>query len=400
MKKTIDLTNVTRLRSKLRLQMDAMKVDEASVTMQELEVAAKKACLEITGLEFIATPTTWNDFLMVLEKNNTYGYSALGPDIDPITPHDEPGYSDHAILARRVKWMPGSVATRGEMIQRLELWRLEAVELELGLCALKLMEAKEDLIALGEPELPAQVNNIIGDCLMRMAEKKSQNIMAGRYGTRALLRNEQPTGRLKGLVRTTFPQDEMPSLLRDDCKNKKYHDKPTMAQTWKMSRIEYVAYLKTLIPEVKEGTAASAVLHSNISGLLTMTDEEYNWSKGQAYSGLERLIKEITFNDTPKPCVSPYLQATKPEGYNITLQTNQSAVDEVNAQKLRTKTFVNIVPQEQAVRMVNDLQHLINITDDDAYAEALSNEVRRLSLFANGDVKSILDVNFAWTYHE
>ena len=319
--------------------------DNAEATNHRIESLCRDDLNEMFGFVVTVPGTVYEFWVKQVEINKMLGGTPakpqLGPDIDPITPDDE--FSDHAILARHIKWMPGQSMTRRAMIQQLEFWRLEAVELGLGMCALKLMEAKEDLEDLGEPELPAQANNIVRECLIVMAEKKSQNIMAGRYGTRAVTRNEQPIGRVrqehpldtkmvhytgcKGIVRSTIPHDEMPKDA-----------------------------------------------HGNTPDIL--------------FEGRPAVIPE-----------RPSFGLNK-EHYDITLQTNQSAVDEVNAQKLRTKTFVNIVPQEQAVRMVNDLQHLINITDDDAYAEALSNEVRRLSLFANGDVKSILDINFAWTYHE
>lgn len=302
--------------------------DNAEATNHRIESLCREDLNESYGFQFVAPGTVYQHWV---QHNEVKVKPQLGSDIDPITPNDELGYSDHEILARRVKWMPGQTMSRAAMIEQLEAWRLEAIELEMGMCALKLMEAKEDLVNLGEPELPAQANDIVRQCLLAMAEKKSQNVMTGRYGTRAVIRKEHPldaamkhhTGN-KGVIQMEIPEGEKP--------------------------MDIYGYPADIV--------------------------------------------------TDKPCVSPYFQATKPECYNVTLQTNQSAVDEVNAQKLRTQTFVNIVPQEHAVRMVNDLQHLINITDDTAYAEALSNEVRRLSLFANGDVKSTLDVNFAWIYHE
>ena len=259
MQKTIDLTNVYALRSKLEAQLNLMKIDEAAETAQELEVAAQKACYEITGLEHIATPTTWNDFLLVLEKNT------------------DPMFMD--VLSK----------------------------------------------------FPPRV----GECLIAMAERKSQNAMIGRH-------TQQPTGRMKGLVQMEIPEGEMPVDI---------YGKPA----------DIVIDKLAIIPE----------------------RPSFRINKEEAIA-----------------LMGSYTQPTKPEGYNVKFDTNQTAVDKLNAQKLRTKTFVNIVPQDQAVRMVNDLQHLANITDDANYYEALMKEIERLKLFANGDVKSITDINFAWTYHE
>lgn len=528
MKKTVDLTNVTRLRSKLRLQLDAMKVDEAAVTMQELEVVAKEACMEITGLEYIATPTTWDDFLKILEKNNQDGFSSrgsdfevpieparpgsteerfnlmmtqhytekgqLGPDIDPITPFDE-------FPARYVQWVAGQPMVRGAMINQLEAWRLEAVELGLGLCALKLMEAKEDLVNLGEPELPEACNNIVRDCLMRMAEKKGQNVMASRYGTRSVIRggnegrNVQTIGRLhKPAVnpvivnytgRKRHPFDtiidpEAPEFnaeqhiieLTRNLERSALAGQLVMWQTQcvslklvaqagifakevetlgSLSDADYDALEEKVSPSVLSAVIYLSEVHSRNAEAVTLKPmrnigETEVPFEGMGLKGIIQMeipegempmdiygkspdilmpkqvikserpdfgilpmtpsvllregCKNEKYHDKPLMEMGSYLQPTKPEGYHIKVENNQTAVNNLNAQKLRTRTFTSIVPQELAQRMINDIQHLINITNDADYAEALSNEVRRLQLFANGDVKSLSDVNFAWVYHE
>lgn len=363
MKKTIDLTNVYRLRRNLHQAMLEMRLDDALALTKELESAAEKACYEITELDHICVPTTWDAFLKVLEERNgtapntipnrwlgeseVYGAEILrgvrsgsteerfnnvlaqhyglikpqlGPDIDPITSNDELN-SDHEILARRVKWIPGPTLTRAEIIQMLEKWRLEAVELGLGMCALKLMEEKETFERLGEPELSVESNDIIRACLMQMAEKRSQNVMGGH---------------LKGVVQTGIPENEMPTNI---------HGKPA----------DIIMDKLAIIPERP---------------------------------------------DFSIPSMGSYMTPTKPAPHNVRYETNQSAMDKINAEKDRTEAFINIVPQELAVRMINDLQHLCSISDDINYVTALCNEMRRLSLFANGEVKSLNDINFAWIYRK
>lgn len=270
----------------------------------------------------------------------------LGPDIVPITPNDE-------LDSGRVKFAQGHSITRAQLIQKLEEWRLEAVELGLGLCALKLMEEREVVERLGEPNAIGFASQVVGACLMRMAEKRSQDILAGRYGTRAVIRNEQPTGRsketrnigeveipytgrLKGVVQTSIPENEMPTDI---------HGKPA----------DIIIDKLAIIPERP---------------------------------------------DFGIPLMGSYMDPTKPAPHNVRYETNQPAMDKIKAEKERTEIFVSIVPQEYAARMINDLQHLISITEDVDYGAVLCNEVRRLSLFANGNVKSLNDINFAWIYHK
>lgn len=258
MKKTIDLTNVYRLRRNLHQAMLEMRLDDALALTKELESAAEKACYEITELDHICVPTTWDAFLKVLEERNGTAPSAI-PN----------------------RW-------------------------------------------LGESEVYGA--EILRGVRSGSTEERFNGVMAQHYGLT----------KLKGVVQTGVPENEMPTDI---------HGKPADITMDKLA----------IIPKRP---------------------------------------------DFGIPSMGSYMTPTKPAPHNVRYETNQSAMDKINAEKDRTEAFINIVPQELAVRMINDLRHLCSISDDINYVTALCNEMRRLSLFANGEVKSLNDINFAWIYRK
>lgn len=183
----------------------------------------------------------------------------------------------------------------------------------------------------------------IATTIQRVAKKLARGIMGDeKFGTRAVIRNEQPTGRSK--------------------------------ETRNIGEVEipYTGRLKGIAKRV-------------ISPDELPTDE----------SGA---VADINAHD--KPLMGSYLQSAKPEGYSSKLTTNQPVMERLTAEKEMLQVFCTILSKEMADRLARDLEHLINITDDAEYAEAISQEVRRIRLFAEGRIKTLSDVNFAWIYHD
>lgn len=58
--------------------------------------------------------------------------------------------------------------------------------------------------------------------------------------------------------------------------------------------------------------------------------------------------------------------------------------------------FTHVMSAEHATRLINDLNHLIEITSDAEYAEALSKEVQRLQYIADGKITKPSDVDYKW----
>ncbi|QBZ70698.1 hypothetical protein pETSU_117 [Edwardsiella phage pEt-SU] len=350
MKKTIDLTNVCRLRRNLNQAMSEMRTDDVLALTEELEKAAQLACYEITGLEHICVPTTWNEFLETLEERNSTETAIRGNErnvqsigrlrssaVEPaivqytgrkrhpmdtiIDPEVDTFLAEQHIIGA-TKYL-----SREVMISQLGMWQIQCNSLKL---------VAQALIFAKEIERLESMSDEVYDALDKKENPDVINAVV--YLSKVHAKNARAAD-LKGVVQIDIPESEMPQdiygkpadvqigfsgittkpgngipLLRDGCKNEKYHDKPLM-------------------------------------------------------------------------------------GSYLTPPTQPQSTAQINAEKEMFQTFCTILSKEMADRLARDLEHLINITDDAEYAEAISQEVRRIRLFAEGRIKTLSDVNFAWVYH-
>lgn len=330
----------------------------------------------------------------------------------------------------RVQFAQGYPLTRAKLIQKLEEWRLEAVELGLGMCALKLMEEKEAVERLGEPEAIAFANQVVGTCLRAMAEKRSQDIMAERLNTNSTMfrkayqmNREQyieflQNWRGEALKVNMFPETQ----ILDAHINNLWGMTDEQYKAWKLTSNDAIAssiqriaqkLARVIMGDEKFGTRA-VIRNEQPTG---RSKETRNIGEVEIpYTGrLKGIAKRVISPDElptdesgavadinvhDKPLMGSYLQSTKPEGYSNKLTTNQPAMERLTAEKEMLQVFCTILSKEMADRLARDLEHLINITDDAEYAEAISQEVRRIRLFAEGRIKTLSDVNFAWVYHD
>lgn len=326
MKKTIDLTNVCRLRRNLNQAMSEMRTDDVLALTEELEKAAQLACYEITGLEHICVPTTWNEFLETLEERNSTETAIRGNErnvqsigrlrssaVEPaivqytgrkrhpmdtiIDPEVDTFLAEQHIIGA-TKYL-----SREVMISQLGMWQIQCNSLKLVAQALifakeiERLESMSDEVydALDKKENPDVIGAVI--CL---SEVHARNAVGGG---------------LKGIIQIDIPKEEMPQDT---------HGKPA---------------------------------------------------------------------DT-------LMDPTNVAPYSANFETNQPAMERLTAEKEMLQVFCTILSKEMADRLARDLEHLINITDDAEYAEAISQEVRRIRLFAEGRIKTLSDVNFAWVYHD
>ena len=65
----------------------------------------------------------------------------------------------------------------------------------------------------------------------------------------------------------------------------------------------------------------------------------------------------------------------------------------------KTKAFTNVIEAKMAQRLINDLQSLIDLTNDEGYIRALQSEIKRLKYIASGEITKPSDVNYAWVIH-
>ena len=109
-------------------------------------------------------------------------------------------------------------------------------------------------------------------------------------------------------------------------------------------------------------------------------------------------IADINTHD--KPLVGSYLTPPSHTSFhNSAAYYSSKHHPSVVEDQYKTKAFTNVIPAEHAHRMINDLNHLIEITDDNKYAASLSDEVRRLQYIADGRITKPSDVNYAWVIH-
>lgn len=258
---------------------------------------------------------------------------------EPLFPAEE--CDDSVVDPRRHILGATMYLSRANMMLQLEMWQNQAARFKLVAQGLIFAKEIDRLKSITDDEysgLEQKVNPDVIKAVIYLGEKHTQNVLASRHKAR----NEQPTGRSK--------------------------------ETRNIGEVEipYTGRLKGIAKRV-------------ISPDELPTDE----------SGAGADI-----NAHDKPLMGSYLQPTKPEGYRTKLTTNQPAMECLTVEKEMLQVFCTILSKEMADRLARDLEHLINITDDAEYAEAISQEVRRIRLFAEGRIKTLSDVNFAWIYHD
>ncbi|KAB3419174.1 hypothetical protein F9Z84_06610 [Escherichia coli] len=63
----------------------------------------------------------------------------------------------------------------------------------------------------------------------------------------------------------------------------------------------------------------------------------------------------------------------------------------------KTLAFTNVIPADMAQRLIGDLEHIVEHTNDEKYISALQAEIKRLGYIAKGEITKPSDVNYAWT---
>lgn len=349
----------------------------------------------------------------------------LGSDVDPITIEDE---FPRVAISSAVKHLD-----RNTMIGQLEMWKTQATSLKLvaqGLIFSKEIDRLQSISDVEYDALKEKVNpNVIG-AIIYLGEVYTQNVMAERLNTNSFMfrgvmkmNREEYIEFLRNWRDEALKVDMLPETqILDGHINNLWGMTDEQYKGWKQTKDSAIAssiqriakkLARVIMGDEKFGTRA-VIRNEQPTG---RSKETRNIGEVEIpYTGrLKGIVQRgVSLNELPtdesgavadinvhdKPLVGSYLQPTKPEGYRTKLTTNQPAMERLTAEKEMLQVFCTILSKEMADRLARDLEHLINITDDAEYAEAISQEVRRIRLFAEGHIKTLSDVNFAWVYHD